>query len=100
MDEVFEPVDAEWRAIGVIPQSGLGLRAKYAEFDAVVKHDIELFDSIEPKGCMCGEVIQGKALPTECPLFGKACTVTNPIGPCMVSSEGTCAAHFKYGRRE
>ncbi len=98
VEDVFEEADAEWRAIGVIPQSGMAVRADYAEFDAVVKHDIQLADSIEPKGCICGEVIQGKALPTDCPLFGKACTIVKPIGPCMVSSEGTCAAHFKYGR--
>ena len=98
VEEVFEPADAEWRAMGTIPVSGLALREKYQRFDAVREFDLEVGEDYCPKGCRCGDVIQGKALPTDCPLFGKSCTVANPVGPCMVSSEGTCAAHYKYGR--
>ncbi len=98
VNEVFEPADAEWRAIGVIPCSGLKLRPEYAEFDAIKRFGITPRQSVEPPGCRCGEVIQGMTMPTDCPLFGKGCTPSKPVGPCMVSSEGTCAAHYKYGR--
>lgn len=100
VEEVFEPADAEWRAIGVISQSGLELRDEYRIHDARARFNIVMPSSYEPKGCRCGDVIQGKAMPTECPLFAKGCTPRNPVGPCMVSSEGTCAAHYKYGNRQ
>lgn len=99
IEEVFEPGPAVWRAIGTIPGSGLLLRERYRDFDAVARHGLEIGPDYEPPGCLCGQVIQGKALPGECALFGRRCTPTDPVGPCMVSSEGTCAAHFKYGRR-
>ncbi|NLF32683.1 MAG: hydrogenase formation protein HypD, partial [Planctomycetes bacterium] len=98
IDEVFQPGPAVWRAIGTIDDSGLVLRDAYARFDAVTALDVALGADYEPPGCRCGQVIQGKVLPTECPLFGKACTPAAPIGPCMVSSEGVCAAWYKYGR--
>jgi hydrogenase expression/formation protein HypD len=98
LDKVLEPVDAEWRALGVIPKSGLGLREPYAAFDAAQRFGITFGQDYDPPGCRCGEVIQGKALPQDCPLFAKACTPRKPWGPCMVSSEGTCAAWYKYGR--
>ncbi len=98
LGRVLEPADAEWRALGVIPASGLGLKAPYAAFDAAQRFGVSFGADYDPPGCRCGEVIQGKALPQECPMFGKACTPRKPWGPCMVSSEGTCAAWYKYGR--
>lgn len=97
MYEVFKPVDAVWRGIGMIPNSGLGLREEYEMFDAVKKFNIKLKDSPEPKGCLCGEVLKGKKRPLDCKLFNIRCTPENPVGACMVSSEGTCAAYYKYG---
>ncbi len=97
MYEVFEPVDAVWRGIGMIPGSGLGLREAYESFDTMKKFDVKPKDSPEPKGCMCGEVLKGKKRPRDCKLFKTRCTPENPVGACMVSSEGTCAAYYKYG---
>ncbi|RPH41191.1 MAG: hydrogenase formation protein HypD [Desulfobulbaceae bacterium] len=97
VDEIFEPTDMEWRGLGVIPGSGLKIRDKYAEFDAQVRLDITLPEAKEAKGCMCGNILKGINNPRECPLFNSRCTPANPIGPCMVSSEGTCAAFHKYG---
>ncbi len=97
VDEIFEPADMNWRGLGVIPNSGLKIREKYADFDAEVKFDITLPEVDEAKGCMCGQILKGLNIPPECPLFAKRCTPANPIGPCMVSSEGTCAAYHKYG---
>lgn len=98
MDEVFEPADSSWRGIGVIPASGLRIKEKYAAFDAEKKFTIDPGNEAEPKGCRCGHVLKGLITPDECPLFGKACTPETPVGPCMVSNEGTCAAFFKYRR--
>ncbi len=98
MERVFEPVDVEWRALGVIPQGGLGLRERWARFDAARRHRLAFGEDYDPPGCRCGEVIQGKAEPADCPHFARGCTPRRPIGPCMVSSEGTCAAWYKYGR--
>lgn len=97
VDEIFEPSDMEWRGLGVIPGSGLKIREKYADFDAEVRLNITLPEAHEAKGCMCGNILKGINTPRECPLFNSRCTPTNPIGPCMVSSEGTCAAFHKYG---
>ncbi len=97
VDEIFESADMEWRGLGVIPGSGLAIREKYAEFDAVARLDITLPEAEEAKGCRCGEILKGMSVPTKCPLFKTRCTPQNPIGPCMVSSEGTCAAYYKYG---
>lgn len=99
IDEVFQPAPAVWRAMGTIGASGLDLRDAYSRFDARARFDVEFGDDYEPPGCRCGQVIQGKVLPSECPLFANACTPTTPVGPCMVSSEGACAAWYKYGRR-
>ncbi len=98
VDAVFVPADAEWRAIGTIPDSGLRLRDQFAGFDAAARFELTIPPDYQPPGCLCGQVIQGKACPAECDLFGKVCTPIKPIGPCMVSSEGTCAAWYKYGR--
>jgi len=98
MDQVFEPADTIWRAMGTIPASGLELRANYQRFDALKVFDLTIGPDYDPPGCRCGEVIQGKVEPKHCTLFGTQCTPAKPIGPCMVSSEGTCAAWYKYGR--
>ncbi|MBT3377351.1 MAG: hydrogenase formation protein HypD [Lentisphaerae bacterium] len=97
VEDVFEVSDAVWRAMGVIPGSGLALRPKYADFDAARRYGVEVDEDYEPEGCCCGAVIQGKLLPPDCPLFGRACTPRSPVGPCMVSSEGSCAAYHRFG---
>ena len=96
VDEVFEPIDAEWRGIGVIPGTGLKIRDEFAHYDAVRRIPVVLPEPREIKGCQCGEVLRGVTLPFECRLFGKGCTPENPIGPCMVSSEGSCAAYYRF----
>jgi hydrogenase expression/formation protein HypD len=103
MSRVFEPCDAPWRGLGIIPKSGLALREAYRAFDADALFDIDAPDSPEdapdspePPGCECGDVLRGVQTPVGCKLFRKVCNPENPIGPCMVSSEGTCAAYYKY----
>ncbi len=96
MDEVFEPEDVAWRGLGVIPMSGLKLRKKYAHRDIRNVVDVTPPPPREHPACRCGDVLQGRLKPDECPLFGNLCTPDNPIGPCMVSSEGSCHAYFKY----
>lgn len=98
LDRVFEPADTVWRAMGTIAESGLVLREPYARYDALNRFGLTVGPDYDPPGCRCGKVIQGKVEPIECSLFGKVCTPTRPVGPCMVSSEGTCAAWYKYGR--
>jgi hydrogenase expression/formation protein HypD len=95
MNEVFEPAPAEWRGLALIPDSGLALREEYRPFDAGT-WEVELVDTVEDKGCRCGEVICGRVRPWDCPHFGRECTPERPVGPCMVSSEGTCASYFLY----
>ncbi len=97
--KVFEVSDALWRGIGLIPGTGLKLREEYRSFDAVLKFGIKITDDREHPGCRCGEVLRGVITPLECSLYGKACRPEQPVGPCMVSVEGTCAAYYKYGRR-
>jgi hydrogenase expression/formation protein HypD len=97
MDEAFETGDAEWRGLGKIEQSGLFLRGTYSKFDARKRFSIPEFASEEIPGCACGEILRGIKEPAECPLFRRLCTPANPVGPCMVSSEGTCAARYRYG---
>jgi len=96
--EVFDVADAAWRALGTIPASGLVLKDAFREFDAAERFELPELPGYELPGCRCGEVISGRALPTECSLFGSGCTPRSPVGPCMVSSEGTCAAYYKYER--
>ena len=87
---------AIWRGIGLIPGSGLAMREEYARFDAWRRFDLSLPDVPEIKGCQCGDVLKGRIRPDQCVLFGRACTPARPVGPCMVSTEGSCAAYFQY----
>jgi len=96
MYEVFEPCDALWRGIGLIPGSGLEIRPEWALFDAKKEFGIVIEEGPALKGCKCGDILKGIKQPDECPLFGKPCTPANPVGPCMVSTEGSCAAYYKY----
>jgi len=96
LEEIFEPADACWRGIGVIPLSGLRIREKYAAHDAQKLFDVQVPDARTPKGCACGEILIGAKTPPECALYKKVCTPMDPVGPCMVSTEGTCAAYYKY----
>ncbi|MFC1806905.1 hydrogenase formation protein HypD, partial [Candidatus Omnitrophota bacterium] len=96
LSEVFSACDSEWRGVGEIPRSGLRLRKEFRDFDSQREFSIKIPKSKPPKGCLCGNVLQGISSPRDCKLFGKACTPLKPIGPCMVSSEGTCAAFYKY----
>lgn len=96
IDEVFEPTDAEWRGIGPIPGSGLAIRERFADFDAARRFHVTPPEPREIPGCQCGDVLRGVVAPFECRLFGKGCTPEHPIGPCMVSSEGSCAAYYRY----
>jgi len=100
MHDVFDTAGANWRGIGGIPGSGLKLKVKYARFDAGCAFDVALPPTREAPGCRCGEVLRGVIRPPECKLFGKTCSPENPIGPCMVSSEGSCAAYYQYGARD
>ena len=96
IEEVFDTCTATWRGLGDIPESGYRLKDAYAEFDAVKRFQPEVEPTIEPKGCRCGDVLRGIMAPSACPLFRKVCTPENPVGPCMVSSEGSCAAYYRY----
>lgn len=98
IDECFELVDGYWRGLGKIKESTLKLRDKYSRFDAFKRFDITETPSEELSGCRCGEVLCGLIEPPQCGLFEESCTPDTPVGPCMVSSEGACAAWFKYGR--
>ncbi len=101
--EVFRPQDAAWRGLGVIPDSGLGLSDAYRGFDASSRfaREIQAYPRVQDDpSCRCGLVLQGKVRPEECPLFGRRCTPLHPCGACMVSSEGACAAAYKYRRIE
>jgi len=96
LQAVFEPADACWRAIGTIPGSGLKIRDEFAVHDALKQFDIQVPEAKIPSGCACGEILIGKKIPPECKLFRNVCTPMDPVGPCMVSTEGTCAAYYKY----
>ncbi|HVT80679.1 MAG TPA: hydrogenase formation protein HypD [Phycisphaerae bacterium] len=98
LERVFEAVTVPWRALGAIPDSGMALREEFASYDARRRFQLGSPKEREIPGCLCGKVITGAVTPPQCKLFGKACTPINPIGPCMVSSEGTCQAWFKYAR--
>ncbi len=96
IDDVFEPCSLKWRGIGEIPGSGLRLRNEYKFYDAEKQFPVKVKSGPEPKGCICGEILKGLKKPTDCSLFGKKCVPSNPIGACMVSSEGACNAYLQY----
>lgn len=98
LERVFTPCDTAWRGLGVLPGSGLAIRNELAAFDAVKVLALNLPEGKENPACRCGEVLKGKLSPFDCPLFATVCTPEAPVGACMVSSEGTCAAAYKYGR--
>ena len=98
MDKYLEPSDSVWRGLGMIPDSGYRLRPSFAAWDAEARFEIPAGKPAARSACRCGDVIRGKLDPEECPLFGKACLPEDPEGPCMVSSEGACAAAYKYRR--
>ncbi|MBN1759692.1 MAG: hydrogenase formation protein HypD [Chitinispirillaceae bacterium] len=97
INEVFTPADDWWRGLGVIPGSGLRLSDDYKKYDAAVMVPVTVEPTREAKGCICGSILKGLKYPADCPLFAKACTPDSPVGACMVSSEGACAAFYQYG---
>jgi hydrogenase expression/formation protein HypD len=97
LDEVFEVRDAEWRGIGVVPRSGYAFRERFRAFDAAVRFGLPETRAADESGCACGDVMLGLKAPSDCPLYGARCTPRDPAGPCMVSSEGACAAYHRYG---
>lgn len=99
VEQVFQKTDIEWRGLGIIENSGLKIRPEYAHFDAFEEISVEVEPPKEHIGCICGDILRGAKTPLKCKLFRNACTPRTPVGPCMVSSEGTCAAYYKYGER-
>jgi hydrogenase expression/formation protein HypD len=98
MNRVFEVSAADWRGLGVVPASGLSIRPAFVQFDAAHRFEVDPGPTQEHRGCLCGDVLRGTVAPPECPLFAQACTPTRPIGPCMVSAEGACAAYYQFAR--
>ena len=98
IEETMEPCDSEWRGLGIIPQSGLQLREEYAAYDARKKFALPKIEGKPNPACRCGDVLQGKCKPSDCKVFGTGCTPLHPVGACMVSNEGTCAAWYAYNR--
>ena len=96
IDEVFDTCTATWRGLGPIEGSGYKIRDEFAEFDALRRFEPDIEPTVEPRGCRCGDVLRGIMAPNECPLFRTVCSPENPVGPCMVSSEGSCAAYYRY----
>jgi len=94
--DVYEPCDSSWRGIGIIKHSGLKIKKEYSKYDALIRFNVQIKEVKDPINCRCGDILKGEALPTDCAYYGKECTPSNPIGPCMVSTEGTCAAFYKY----
>lgn len=97
MEQVFDPAEANWRGIGVVPGSGLKLKKRFERYDAGANFDLSVPPADEPRGCLCGSILRGVATPSDCRLFRSVCTPERPVGPCMVSSEGACAAYYQYG---
>jgi len=98
MNEVFQPRDDWWRGLGVLPESGLGIRKKYQQYDAENMIEVEVEETTRTPGCICGEILKGLKRPLDCKLFARVCTPANPVGTCMVSNEGSCAAYYRYNR--
>lgn len=101
MDEVFEPTDAYWRGIGIVPGTGLKPKRDFRQYDAGEEFAIDknLLEEEEKTGCLCGSILRGLKTPLECPLFQKTCNPENPVGACMVSEEGTCSIYFRFGQK-
>jgi len=97
METVFEVCDANWRGIGTVPSSGLRLKVRYEQFNAESNFVVDPGPVCEPKGCLCGSILRGVSTPLDCKLFRNACTPEHPVGPCMVSTEGSCATYYHYG---
>ncbi|MDO4953178.1 MAG: hydrogenase formation protein HypD [Synergistaceae bacterium] len=97
IERIMTVCDSEWRGLGIIPKSGLKLNAAYKAFDTRLKFEMPEIKGRANPACRCGEVLRGDCMPYDCPLFGKLCSTENPVGACMVSSEGACSAYFKYG---
>lgn len=95
-DKVFGACDSVWRGIGNLPLSGLSIREEFEAFDAWKIYNLQPYTTEETPGCKCGEILKGRLKPTDCKLFGKSCMPENPVGACMVSSEGTCAAYYRF----
>lgn len=99
ISEFFDVRDDQWRGIGLIKNSGLKLKPQFEKYDIEYLYPLDLSKSNNKnKGCKCGEILKGKMKPIECPLFGRVCTPENPVGPCMVSGEGSCSAYYKFNR--
>lgn len=96
LNDIFELKDDLWRGLGIVNISGLKLKKEFEKFDAEMRFDLDLPEPNEEKGCICGAILKGLKQPVNCKLFGKACTPENPVGACMVSSEGACQAYFRY----
>jgi hydrogenase expression/formation protein HypD len=94
--EYFKPVNVHWRGFGMVPQSGLALQESFSFYDAAVRFPVDVPESPPPRGCACGDVLKGKIASFDCPLFARRCTPLQPVGPCMVSTEGACAAYYQY----
>lgn len=97
VEHYMKPIDTEWRGIGILKNSGLELKEEFASFDARKKFDVPKIEGKPNPACRCGDVLRGKIEPSDCPLFGKVCDTAHPVGACMVSSEGACAAFYQYG---
>lgn len=97
MKQVFEPAPARWRGIGEVDASGLTFRPEFEHFDAERNFEFDPGPTVIPEGCICGDILRGVKTPHQCTLFSHVCTPLNPVGPCMVSSEGSCAAYYQYG---
>ena len=100
MYKVFEPADMPWRGLGIIHGSGLKIRKEYGDFDASQKFEVEIPPSKEFPGCICGDIMRGVKIPSDCKLFGRVCVPEDPKGSCMVSDEGACATYYKYVSRD
>ena len=96
IDNAYRRGDTTWRGLGPIAASGLAIRPEFSRFDARTRFDVPVEATVEPRGCRCGDVLRGAITPSDCPLFGRTCTPEHPVGPCMVSSEGSCAAYYRY----
>jgi hydrogenase expression/formation protein HypD len=97
IERLLVPGNESWRGLGAIPGGSLGLRPEFRHLDAAAAFDLPPVVDRDPPSCRCGDVIRGRAVPRDCGLFAVSCTPDHPVGPCMVSSEGACAAHFRYG---